>query len=197
MNKPNPNPKTQPPKSNFKQVKATPKYHPPTLWPKQIELKDLLVQDLINKGFAIAKVGQRGGKNVLAIDVAAMPLFKNVFLFCMTPDEAFETPFDYTVCLNGRIPKQLAEDNVEAPLAIINEAFWLENSYDLFNELREYAKVLVIGSNGPQFEDQRWQNLGGHSYAAWEINPNLTQAQLIKSTDAHERAKEIRDYGNF
>lgn len=168
------------------------------LWPEQAKLSQFIINDLNSQRWSLAKVGQRGGKNCIALEIARLPQFKNVFLFDQHDSYGSHVPIPITFCGPKRIPRSLVEGNVEAPFIILNEAFWIEESYDLFNELREYGPVLAIGSNGPQFEDKRWQLLAGHSYATWEINPGVTRAQLFDAlTDPEEIRKAERDYGRF
>lgn len=176
--------------------------HP--LWPRQHELATMLAQDLRTQQYAVAKVGMRTGKLLIALTAAQMTNCDEVYLFdapiTFPAARQYSEKFDFDLYCHGKkIPKRLIENRQGSKcVAIMGEPFWKEDSFDLFTELRQYCPVIVIGSRGPEFDDDvRWRQLGGHSYASWEINPGLTQAQLIKSTDAHEREKEIRDYGSF
>lgn len=177
---------------------ADPKY--PTdisLWPLQEQLRDAALTELALQNWSLLKIGQRGSKNVLAGEIARRGLFNRAFVFDSSPETMCKNFPIPTYWCSKTFPRSLVEGNESKPIIIINEAFWMHDSYDIFNEAREYAPTLVVGSNGPQFVgDQRWQALKGHSYATWEINPNFPDRnslmQVMTSLDHFER-----DFGAF
>jgi hypothetical protein len=188
---------------SFPPSSAYDNFDPSLLFPKQKEVVAAVLRELTEdqQGFSILKMGQRSGKNIIAAMVAKHGPFNKAFIFDlhhggMASD--FSIP---TYWCSKVFPRTLVEGDEERPLIILNEAFWLDDSYDIFNEARNYAPTLVVGSNGPQFrEDKRWQLLKGHSYATWEINPNYpTREALIASMGDSEQdmQKFERDYGAF
>lgn len=161
-----------------------------SLFPKQKELIELAHLNFNVQGFSLMKLGQRSGKSIIAAEVARK--FKQVFLFdeADTIQNLFPVPYAYC----GSSYKEAIEEGAkEGKLAILSEAMWMVGSFDLFEEIRQHSNVLVISSNGPEFEDRRWKALPGHSYATWDVNPNVSKDQLLNDDDPMSQ----RDFGAF
>lgn len=163
------------------------------LFPMQETIANLSVDSLKNNKYSILKLGQRSGKNVIAAHVAKKMGAELVYVFD-TYSESLSSYFPLEVAFcETQVPKFMQDGNCVAnSIAIINEAFWMERSFGIFQMIRNTLPVLVLGSNGPFF-DSRWKEFGGQSHAAWEVNPNLTREELIVPGDP----KAMRDYGAF
>lgn len=170
-----------------------------SLWPKQREARDHAIADIRSQGFAILKIGQRGGKTHIASEVARLMEKKLVYIFDFHNQQvAQDFPIPNYFC-GSTIPDNLLNGEFVADrnMILIHEAFWLSNSFALFQMLREKVPqipILVIGSNGPEFQ-KGWNKLGGHGYASWEINPNLNHRQMLEQEQ--DRTRFYRDFGKF
>ena len=191
------------------QMNTRQKEYPPTmdlmggaLWPKQSELYRATLNDLKTQNWSVWKIGMRGGKDVTLARVVAALDVEKVFMFDLHPAMCGTLPIRTYFCEN-RIPKSIIEGNTENQIAVIGQPFWMKDSFDLFNELRNYIPVIALGSNGPEFvNDKRWQSLQAHSYASWEINPNLNEHEMRRNDQIHSGAdyseeRFQRDYGKF
>lgn len=160
------------------------------LFPKQRELCLIAEREFKSQGYSFLKLGQRSGKTVMSGELARP--FKQVFMF--EEHDTLNGQFSnaYNFC-GTKIPEEIEDGPKESKLAIINEAMWTQFSYDLFESLRVNAIVLVISSNGPEYQDQRWRDLPGHTAATWEVNPNVSREDVMKANDPYAE----RDYGAF
>lgn len=172
------------------------------LWPKQSEIYNATLRELRDQNWSLWKIGMRGGKDMLVARVAAALDVDKVFVFDTHPTLCDALPIRSYFC-ESRIPKSIIEGRTENQVAIINNAFWLKDSFDLFNELRNCIRVIAMGSNGPEFvNDKRWQALQGHSFATWEINPNCTEREMREndqnnSRENYSEQRFQRDFGKF
>lgn len=169
------------------------------LWPKQKEARDLAITDIRKQGFAILKIGQRGGKTHIASEVARCMEKKLVYVFDFHNEPVARDFAIPNYFCGSTIPDNLLNGEFVADrnMILIHEAFWLTNSFALFQMLREKVPqipILVIGSNGPEFQ-KGWNKIGGHGYASWEINPNLKEKEIkVRENDV---ANFQRDFGKF
>lgn len=174
-------------------IPANPSYPRPDeidFWPKQQELIHAAKIDLQNQGWSLIKVGQRSGKSIM---VGVIARDYDLVLYFDTCDVMNgDSPVDYIFCQT--LPEELinSEWKDKKVLVLIHEPMWLPFSHGLFTEAKDYAHVLAIGSNGPQFEDG-WKDVQGHSAATWEVNPRITKEECMRPGDD----KAQRDYGAY
>lgn len=172
--------------------------------PKLYALQETVVNDSLARlaadNYALLKLGQRSGKTLMASEIIRRGDYKYVYVFGLYK-EVFSTYSPVSGYFCGRkIPRSLVEGEIENAVALIDEAMWLEDSYDIFNEVRQYVPTIAISSNGPEYIiDKRWKTVSGISHATWELNACIpNREQLEQQIFGHLKREEIiEEMGRF
>lgn len=160
---------------------------------------------LLNNWFALM-AGQRSGKSIMLAHIIKNCGYKRVFIIGTTKIQAQSEVtvlkkllYYIKVTAHSHPPKDLIEGDFArdslAVLAVVLDPFWFEDSYDVFNGLRDLGPTIAIGSNGPEYAaDKRWEQLFFEKYATWDLNPNVTHA-MIDAQFGFDSERAKRDFG--
>lgn len=159
-----------------------------------------MCKDLAVRRWTLLKVGMMAGKSVLALQACRALHMTHVSIYAHTNTAAYDYGAPYRelglkVQCNGQ-----HDDHYGDTFVVIEDAFWMNNSFDLFNRLRKNInnRIVVLGSRGPSFDnDLRWRTLPGHSFATWDLHPTLTFDEVQKLGAEKDLKLFLRDYGAF
>jgi hypothetical protein len=156
------------------------------LYPQQQEAVALLKRDISAQGWAFLRAGQRSGKSVIAQAISCD--YHIVCLYSGTYNDAWAIAGGWESMPNHiqSFPPSSSLLTGNSVLVVIDAAMWAPNSFSILEQARKKEfDVLVTSSNGPEFmkEGSPWKHMPGRSYASWELNPALTEAELRATCD--------------
>ncbi len=174
-----------------------------SLHPPQQSAFCLLKADLEQKNYAILKAGMRSGKNLIAAAIVEQVPHVHLVVLSQYKDMAHHVlPRDLMFSRNQlpalfSLPKREHLTNPDETLVIVDNVFWTPGSRKVFDLMLELGyKVFAFGSNGPEYVKGNWAALGGHGYATWELNLDLSRDQAV-AIAGRDSAKFERDFGKF
>lgn len=169
-----------------------------TLGALQDAVVENILKDLRKQHWSLLKSGQRSGKTFISNQVVKSGEYKAVYVY--RGDNILWDVQDIQVLRSTFDLYNYFATSKDPVLVVLDDPFWLENSYEIFEHLLNVGntRVLVVGSRGPEFdEDIRWQVLPGRSYASWDLNPGITIQSLLDLMKVTEPEKVIRDFFSF
>lgn len=156
----------------------------------QLALIAAIKIDLRRQRWSLLKAGTGSGKSTVAETVIKDTLeqYDCLAVFAPTPDitDNFIKNHVNTVKQDRIIVNKVPNAKVYPDLrilAVLEEVFFIKNSYDLYIDLLADPRVdlLVLGSRGLEFDqDTRWKILPGRSFSTMELNYTVVKADFFE-----------------